>query len=123
DVMVLASEREGWANVLLEALACGTPVIASDVNGTSEVIQGPEAGLLLPERSSRSIVEAIARLRRDMPSREVARRYAEQFDWFRIASANRALLSAVAKAGYGERHSPHLLEAARAELTMGANSD
>lgn len=122
DVLVLASEREGWANVLLEALACGAPVIASDVNGTSEVIQGPEAGVLLPERSPRAIVEAIAGLRREMPSRAAARRYAEQFDWFRIASANRALLTAVAKAGYGARHSPHLLEAARAALTMGANS-
>lgn len=122
DVMVLASEREGWANVLLEALACGVPVIASNVNGTSEVIRAPEAGVLLPERSSRAIVEALERLRREMPTREAARRYSEQFDWLRIASANRALLTAVAAAGYGRHQSTQLLEEVRAQLTMGANS-
>ena len=41
DVLVLASEREGWPNVLLEAMACGTPVIATDVGGCREVVGQP----------------------------------------------------------------------------------
>ena len=51
DVLVLASSREGWANVLLESMACGTPVIASNVWGTPEVVSSPEAGLLMEERT------------------------------------------------------------------------
>jgi glycosyltransferase involved in cell wall biosynthesis len=36
DISVLASAREGWANVLLESMACGTPVVATDIWGTAE---------------------------------------------------------------------------------------
>ena len=63
DALILASAREGWANVLLEAMACGTPVIASAVWGTPEVVNAPEAGLLLKQRDAASIVAAIAELR------------------------------------------------------------
>ena len=81
DALVLASSREGWANVLLEAMACGTPVLGTAVWGTPEVIASPEAGLLLKNRDAKSIVEAIGELRRALPDRNATRRYAEQFDW------------------------------------------
>ena len=44
DALVLASSREGWANVLLESMACGTPVVATDVWGTAEVVRTPCRG-------------------------------------------------------------------------------
>jgi teichuronic acid biosynthesis glycosyltransferase TuaC len=81
DGLILASSREGWANVLLEAMACGTPVLASAVWGTPEVVAAPEAGLLLKNRDVASIVDAIGRLREAFPDRNATRRYAEQFDW------------------------------------------
>lgn len=81
DALVLASSREGWANVLLESMACGTPVLGSAVWGTPEVIACPEAGLLLENRDAKSIVAGIARLRQSPPDRAATRRYAEQFDW------------------------------------------
>lgn len=81
DACVLASSREGWANVLLEAMASGTPVVASAVWGTPEVVAAPEAGLLLEERSGQAIVKAVTALRQAMPERAQTRRYAEQFDW------------------------------------------
>ena len=81
DCLVLASSREGWANVLLEAMACGTPVVASNVWGTPEVVATPAAGVLMDERSAEGIVTAIGRLRQTLPAYESTRRYAEQFSW------------------------------------------
>ena len=81
DALVLASSREGWANVLLESMACGTPVIASNVWGTPEVVAAPEAGVLMPERTPAGVVAALRQLRAAYPSHEATRRYAERFSW------------------------------------------
>lgn len=46
DCSCLASLREGWANVIMESLACGTPVVATNVWGAPEILTTPEVGLL-----------------------------------------------------------------------------
>ena len=81
DALVLASSREGWANVLLEAMACGTPVAASNVWGTPEVVASPEAGELMPERTASGVADAVRRLRASPRDRAATRRYAERFSW------------------------------------------
>ena len=81
DILVLASSREGWANVLLEAMACGTPVVASNVWGTPEVVTTPAVGELMDDRSPTAIVRAVERLLARRPSRSAIRAYAECFDW------------------------------------------
>lgn len=81
DALVLASSREGWANVLLEAMACGTPVVASDVWGTPEVVAAPEAGVLMKERTPQALATAVEQLFSHLPERASTRRYAEQFSW------------------------------------------
>ena len=81
DCLVLASSREGWANVLLEAMACGTPVVATNVWGTPEVVASSEAGVLMDERSAGGIVRGVAILRAALPTRSATRAYAEQFSW------------------------------------------
>jgi glycosyltransferase involved in cell wall biosynthesis len=81
DVTVLASSREGWANVLLESMACGTPVVASAVWGTPEVVASLDAGRLMPSLDADGVVAAVMELRRSPPDRGATRRYAEGFDW------------------------------------------
>ena len=81
DVLVLASSREGWANVLLEAMACGTPVVASRIWGTPEVVTAPEAGRLVDERTGHAFARALHQLLSDPPDRLRTRAYAEGFSW------------------------------------------
>lgn len=81
DALVLCSSREGWANVLLESMACGTPVIASNIWGTPEVVASADAGLLMKERSPGALVNACNELFARLPERAAVRRYAEAFSW------------------------------------------
>jgi teichuronic acid biosynthesis glycosyltransferase TuaC len=97
DALVLASSREGWANVLLESMACGTPVVASNVWGTPEVVASPDAGRLLRERSESGIAEAIGMLRENYPDRAATRRYAERFSWEDTTAGQLRLFNAILK--------------------------
>lgn len=80
DLSVLASSREGWANVLLESMASGTPVVATKVWGTPEVVQTKAAGVLV-ERTPSAIAQGVTSLLQNKTSRDETRRYAEQFSW------------------------------------------
>lgn len=81
NALVLCSSREGWANVLLESMACGTPVIATNVGGTTEVVAGEIAGQIMNERSPEALIAAFTLLFESYPDRETVRRYAELFSW------------------------------------------
>lgn len=112
DIFVLASSREGWANVLLEAMASGTPVVATNVNGTPEVITDPKLGLLVEDRSAPALARAIRALRAQAPDRAAVRAYAEQFSWDDTARANKALFLAAARYGFEDRFNTAIVTAA-----------
>ena len=60
DVFVLATRNEGWANVFLEAMACGLPVVTTDVGGNAEIVTNPNLGILVPFGDTDRLAQAIA---------------------------------------------------------------
>ena len=59
DIFVLATRNEGWANVLLEAMACGLPIVTTDVGGNAEVVCSEKLGTIVPFCDEASLNKAI----------------------------------------------------------------
>ena len=80
DMLVVPSvvhtngDRDGIPNVIMEALSCGMPVVATDVCGVGEVIRNGETGYLIPQRDPAALADAIRRMLSD---REAALRMAQ----------------------------------------------
>jgi glycosyltransferase involved in cell wall biosynthesis len=75
DVTVLVSSSESMSNVILESMAAGVPVVATDVGGNSELVKDGETGFLVPVGDEQKLVDALAFFVRDQASRA---QYAEQ---------------------------------------------
>ncbi|URI11815.1 glycosyltransferase family 4 protein [Aquincola tertiaricarbonis] len=101
DALMLASSREGWANVLLEAMACGTPVVATCIWGTPEVVTDDAVGRLVAERSGAAFADATRALLAAAPDRLAVRRYAEGFSWDATSQAQVRLFQSLAGAQAG----------------------
>lgn len=98
DALVLASDREGWPNVLLESMACGTPVVASRCWGTPEVVRTPAAGQLVDQRTPAAFAEAIRRQLNGPADRAATRAYAEGFSWDATTNGQLSLFDSVLRA-------------------------
>jgi glycosyltransferase involved in cell wall biosynthesis len=95
DIMVLPSSSEGLANVWVEALACGTPIVITNVGGAGEVMDRPEAGRLV-DREPAAIAAAVRAILANPPAPDTVRGTAERFTWSRNAVALRDHLARVA---------------------------
>jgi glycosyltransferase involved in cell wall biosynthesis len=89
DVMVLPTVAEGLANAWVEALACGTPVVTSDVGGAREIITCDTAGRLV-DRNPQAVAAGINAVLNAPPSRDAVAALTEHFSW----EANAAALAA-----------------------------
>ncbi|MGB5306999.1 MAG: glycosyltransferase [Gammaproteobacteria bacterium] len=81
DVFVLATSNEGWANVFLEAMACGLPVITTDVGGNSEVVSRPALGTVVPFGNQQALLEALRSALVQTWDSAVIRAYAGENAW------------------------------------------
>jgi teichuronic acid biosynthesis glycosyltransferase TuaC len=80
DVMALVSSSEGLANAWVESLACGTPIVASDVGGIRELVKTREAGRIVAQ-TPEAVAAAIADILANPPSREAVAVNVSAFSW------------------------------------------
>lgn len=98
DVLLLPSEREGMPNVVLEAMACATPVVAFNVGGVPDVVTGPGVGILVNAHDEGAFAVAVLQLLTAPPLRQPIRAYAKTLDWLPTASALLTLFERLARA-------------------------
>lgn len=99
DLLLHAAEREGLANVWVEALACGTPMVVTETGAAHEVVDRAEAGRVVPHDPA-AIAAALREILADPPRQEEVRKAAERFSWER----NAAELAAYLKEISAKRH-------------------
>ena len=92
DVLLLTSKAEGWPNVVLEAMACGVPVVAFGVGGVPEIIGNRPAGRVVRERTVDALHAAVEDMLRSAPGVAVVRDYALAFGWRPVVERYRELL-------------------------------
>ena len=83
DVFVLATSNEGWANVFLEAMACGLPIVTTDVGGNAEVVADSSLGSLVPFGDAGALENAIDGALSRSWDRTSIRAWAETNSWDR----------------------------------------
>jgi glycosyltransferase involved in cell wall biosynthesis len=86
DVFCLASSREGWPNVVHEALGCGTPVVASDVGGVPDLIPSRNYGIVVPIGDQKALEAALEEALLRQWNRPAIAAWAQSRSWEQVAA-------------------------------------
>jgi len=98
DWLLLSSSSEGWATVYFEAMACGRPVLTSNVSSAKDAIHSPEFGMVVEPRTATAFAAAMQAAAQTTYDENSIRRYAEQNSWGNWAdNAMQLFASLVAK--------------------------
>ena len=108
DLLVLPSVAEAFGLALIEAMACGLPVVACDAHGPAEIVRGGESGWLVPPDDERALVAALSHAATDGDERrrrggQAATDARERYGWQAIAAQIAALYEQVVAEHTGER--------------------
>jgi glycosyltransferase involved in cell wall biosynthesis len=91
DIFVLPSEREGMPLVLLEAMAMGLPIVATNVTGNRDVVGNDKNGLLIPYNDTGALRQALLRIKSSKKMYEkmskASRQMADKYSWDKISGA------------------------------------
>jgi len=106
DVFVLSTRNEGWANVFLEAMACGLPVVSTDVGGNAEVVCRAELGSIVPFGDAAALRQALdAALGKDW-DRTAIIAYAQANQWDRRVAQLLCAFDGLAKPAADQSEAP-----------------
>jgi teichuronic acid biosynthesis glycosyltransferase TuaC len=103
DVFCLASRREGWPNVVHEALSCGTPVVATRVGGILDMIPDENVGLTVPLNEQEMLNHSLHRALQKTWDREAISRWGRSRSWQDVAGEVLELMGQVVAAAGGIR--------------------
>ena len=85
DLLCLPSTREGWPNVVHESLACGTPVVATDVGAVPDMLPDPRYGFVVPANDQQALDLAVKTAVQKAWDRDLIAKWGQNRSWHRVA--------------------------------------
>ena len=94
DVFCLATSREGWPNVVHEALGCGAPVVATDVGGIQDMLPSRDYGIVVPAGDPKALTAALGEALGRRWNREAIAAWGRARSWTQVAAETAETLRA-----------------------------